>query len=360
MIVTGALGTGGLERITAFVGNFFVQQSWKVVIVTLLQRPSPDAHFQQLSDEITILPFQGKNDPTDRKYRSILEWRRMIKKATRTYRPDSILAMTFKIASMVCLFAPKYANRVTVREINDPKAKGRNPMIRLLTELLCRKVKNIIFQTEYERSCYHRNIRAKGVVISNPLSIQVKEHGTYSSERVFSLSRLDLKQKRTDILIKGFELFHASHPSYTLEIYGRGPNEPEIKQMILESSCPESIKVLPPVSDVHRLVIDCRCFVMTSDFEGMSNALLECYSLGIPCVSSNWPGVEDIITHGQDGLLYKRQDVVELAKAISAFADNTELCQTITKKAIEGSERFSESKILKRYYETIGFENRDR
>jgi GalNAc-alpha-(1->4)-GalNAc-alpha-(1->3)-diNAcBac-PP-undecaprenol alpha-1,4-N-acetyl-D-galactosaminyltransferase len=353
MIITGGLGTGGLERISCFVANTFSNKGWKVVILTLLQTKSEEKSFQNLNNDVDVIPFYGHFDPLFHKKKAIKYWRKMIKENTKKYAPDSILTMTFKIASLVCLFAPKYASRVTIREISDPKSKVRNQFVNKLTEFFCRNVKNIIFQTNWEKNCYGKRIQHKGEVIPNPLSICVNYAGGYSEKKIFTLSRLLLNQKRQDVLIRAFELFHDNHPDYYLEIFGKGDDEGVIQQMINKSICKDFIKIIKPIPNVHSKIINYRCFVLTSDFEGMSNALLECYSMGVPCVSSDWPGVEDIITNGTDGLIYKRQDANELAMLLSRIADDNDLCNRLTKNAVVAKQRFDEKTIIDKYCEVI-------
>lgn len=353
MIVTGSLGTGGLERITCFIANHFIGKQWNVVVLTLLQKEQGNNTFQYLNEKVKVVPFCGENDPSKQKIKSIRIWKKMIKENIKTFRPDSILCMTFKIGSMVSLFAPKYSNRVTIREISDPKSKVRNRFVNFVTEVLCRNVKSIIFQTQHERNCFHKRIRNKGVVIPNPLSISVNRYGKFCEKKIFTLSRLLINQKRQDILIKGFELFHETHPDYVLEIYGRGEDKNIIQTLISKTKCPSNIVIKDPMPNIHNTIIDYRCFVMTSDFEGMSNALLECYSLGIPCLSSDWPGVEDIVTDETDGLLYKRQDYESFASKLARLSDDDELCKRITKAAIANSNRFDQKTIISKYCEVI-------
>ena len=353
MIVTGGLGSGGLERISCFVANKFCNKGWKVVVLTLLQKDSDERSFQILDSNVEVISFSEKYDPLKHKIRAITGWKKMIKQSTKKYKPNSILAMTFKIGSMVCLFAPKYANRVTIREISDPKSKVRNQFVNWLTERFCRKAKNIIFQTNWEKSCFHKKIRNKGIVIPNPLSIKIDTFGTFAEKKIFTLSRLLINQKRQDVLIKGFELFHEEHPNYVLEVYGKGDDENTICNMIENSNCKDSIRIIKSIPDVHKKIINYRCFVLTSDFEGMSNALLECYCLGIPCISSDWPGVEDIITNEYDGLIYHRQDYLQLAELMSKIADDDILCKKITKNAVSNSSRFNEEDVIAKYCEVI-------
>lgn len=353
MILTGGLGTGGLERISCFVANKFSEKGWKVVILTLLQGKEEKSSFQSLNQNVQVFHYPGKNDPIRHKYTSVLVWNKMIKDATRLYKPDSILAMTFKIASLVCIAAPKYASKITIREISDPKSKVRNPIINWLTEILCRNVKNVIFQTNWEKKCYRGRMQRKGVVIPNPISISLNKQGMFNQKKIFTLTRLLLNQKRQDILIKAFELVYDKHPDYYLEIYGRGEDKTKILDLIACSKARNNISIIEPKPNIHETVIDYRCFVLTSDYEGMSNALLECYSLGIPCISSDWPGVEDIISNEEDGLIYIRQDILGLANAMARIVESEELCYSLTNEAAQRAVRFNEYDIINKYCEVI-------
>lgn len=353
MIVTGGLGTGGLERISCFVANKFCEKGWKVIVLMLLQRKGDNSSFQYLNNAVDVIEFCGPFDPLKNKRKAIKYWKKMIQVNTKKYNPDSILAMTFKIGSMVCLFAPKFAKKTTIREISDPKSKVRNQFVNKMTEFLCRKVKNVIFQTKWEKSCFGKRLQKKGIVIPNPLSISNVRSGEYRIKKIFTLTRLLVNQKRQDILIKAFEIFHEKNPDYILEIFGKGEDEQLVKKYISESKCKEYISLLKPEPNIHDKIINYRCFVLTSDFEGMSNALLECYSLGIPCVTSDWPGVEDIVTDQIDGLVYKRQDVLQLASLLDIVANDDELCHNITKAAKSNCFRFNEKDIISRYCEVI-------
>lgn len=353
MIITGGLGTGGLERISCFIANRFIEKGWRVVVLTLLQRPEDSCSFQALDKQVIVKQFEGSINPVRHKIRSIRIWKRMIRMYTREFNPDSILAMTFKIASMVCLFAPKTATKVTIREISDPKSKVRNRLMNLLTEFWCRKVKNVIFQTNWEKACYHKRIQNKGVVIPNPLSIHVGSFGSFHEKKMFTLSRLLINQKRQDILIQAFSLFHKKYPEYVLEIYGKGDDKSKIESIISDYGCKDFIRIVDPIPNIHDRVKNYRCFILTSDFEGMSNALVECYSSGIPCVSSDWPGVEDVVSNGVDGLIYKRQNVEQLSSLLSLVASDNDLCQSITTRAISNSKRFEGDMIISKYCEVI-------
>ena len=356
MLLTGGLGSGGLERISCSVANHFAKNGWKVVILTLFQRRDDERSFQFLDSSIEVVPFPKSYDPVKKKKRAVLTWLKMISSSVKKHRPDALLAMTFKIGSMVSIAAPRYAKKLTVREISDPKSKARNPVMNRLTEFFCRNIKSVIFQTRWERDCFHKRIRNKGVVIPNPISIDVSETGQFAVKKMFTMTRLSIYQKRQDILIRGFAEFHKLHPEYELEIYGKGEDAEKIQSLIEEANGQDYMRICKAVPNVHQYVRDYRCFVMTSDFEGMSNALLEAYCLGIPCVSSDWPGVEDIITNGEDGLLYHRQDVGELVARLCEVAEQDGLCKRMTTLARERIDRFKYEDVIAQYCEVISGE----
>jgi glycosyltransferase involved in cell wall biosynthesis len=56
--------------------------------------------------------------------------------------------------------------------------------------------------------------------------------------------------------------------------------------------------------------------VLTSDYEGVSNSLMESMGAGVAVVSTRYPGADELITDGHDGLLVPREDVRTLAATL--------------------------------------------
>ena len=83
---------------------------------------------------------------------------------------------------------------------------------------------------------------------------------TYSNIRkeIVTVSRLDIQQKRQDIIIKGFKLFFNSHPDYTLHIFGDGPDCQLLKKMASNNS---SIVFEGETSDIIESIQNAAIFV---------------------------------------------------------------------------------------------------
>ena len=85
---------------------------------------------------------------------------------------------------------------------------------------------------------------------------------------------------------------------------------------------------------IHKDIKDAEFFVLSSDFEGLPNALMESMMMGIPSISTNCSGISEIITNNVNGILVPIKNVTALANAMSNLSDNTTLRELIRKESI--------------------------
>ncbi len=67
--------------------------------------------------------------------------------------------------------------------------------------------------------------------------------------------------------------------------------------------------------------------VLTSDFEGFPNVLIEAMSVGICVVSTDYPGIDELITDGREGFVVPRNNAGAMASKICQLLDDAELRQ---------------------------------
>ena len=67
--------------------------------------------------------------------------------------------------------------------------------------------------------------------------------------------------------------------------------------------------------------------VLTSDFEGFPNALIEAMGVGICVVSTDYPGIDELITDGREGFVVPRNNARAMASKICQLLDEAELRQ---------------------------------
>lgn len=349
-IVTGSLGSGGLEKVTSLIANWYVQNGWKVYIILLLDVGKKV--FVQLDERIDVIFYENKKEPGKIKKLLIArKWISFLKEKFNTIQPTIVLAMTLKIAALCSRSIPNDV-RLVMREISDPKAKVRNVAFdKMLFNIVSKKVDSIIFQTSWEQKCYPKSLREKGFVVPNPIMVKAKA-STNKTKTIVTMGRLLNKQKRHDILLRAFSIFHKRHPDYTLKIYGEGPDKLKDERLIGKLNIRDCAQICTPINNIHEVIKDSKMFIMTSDFEGLSNALLEAMLVGIPCITSDWPGVEDAIKHKFNGLIYKRQNVNELAQLIEELLD-TKLANELSLNAQKEYQKYKLETILPLYAKAI-------
>ena len=248
-----------------------------------------------------------------------------------------------------------YAER-NAPEIEFPdNDKKRKQLFNILS-----KGKGAVLQTNDELAFYEGKLK-NAVVINNPVKANLPE--PFKGERrnvVVNFCRI-AEQKNLPLMINAFIEFHKSHPDYSLEIYGNTVEkiEEELKisylEMISSMNAEEYIKILPPRSDIHSVVRDCAMFVSSSDFEGLSNSMIEAMAIGLPCVCTDClgGGAREMITDGENGLLVPMKDVNALVQAMCRIADDKELSRKCSVNAAKVRETHKVESIADKWLEAI-------
>ena len=165
-----------------------------------------------------------------------------------------------------------------------------------------------------------------------------------------------VKQKNQSLLIRSFAKFHDLFPEYTLTIYGEGPLRTELQELAISLGLSSEISFPGNLEKVHNAIMDAEMFVLSSDFEGLSNALLECMTMGIACISTRCEGSTDVIRDGENGLLVETGDEEGLKTAMVRLAEDPLLRSRLEGQACKDAAAFSTERIVEQW-EKILFKN---
>lgn len=91
------------------------------------------------------------------------------------------------------------------------------------------------------------------------------------------------------MLIKAFEKVHEKFPEERLVICGRTQTEMGIEELIKNLKLEDSVILLGQRDNVPEILSKAKLFVLSSDYEGMPNALMEAMAVGVPAVSTDCP-----------------------------------------------------------------------
>lgn len=102
--------------------------------------------------------------------------------------------------------------------------------------------------------------------------------------------RLD-ENKNHAMLIHAFAKIADEYPLMRLVIYGEGALRAKLEALVAEKGLSDRIEMPGSVSDVADRICKARIFTLTSNTEGMPNAIMEAMALGIPVIATDCPCV---------------------------------------------------------------------
>jgi 1,2-diacylglycerol 3-alpha-glucosyltransferase len=210
-----------------------------------------------------------------------------------------------------------------VSERNDPN-RYEHPKIR---DFSYRFADVVVCQTPDAADSFPRGIRKKSVVIANPIDVgEVQPYDGVREKRIVTVGRLN-PQKNHRLLLTAFAAFAKEHDDYVLEIYGKGELEGELKAYAKELKIDDRVVFKGFSNHVKEEINRAAMFVLSSDYEGISNSMTEAMALGVPTISTDCPigGSKMFIRDHQNGLLTPVGDADALVTAMSEIADDPEL-----------------------------------
>ncbi len=276
--------------------------------------------------------------------------------------PDaSIISFLQPSIPMTVLAARGLNNRVILSERADPyrllkKRYGYN-----FIKKYYQRADAVVFQTNDAKAAYPENISAKGTVIFNPVNNSLPE--PYFGERnkyVTTFCRIS-RQKNLPLLVEAFSAFHKDFDDYRLKIIGAPQNEDDIaaldetKELINKLALADCVDFLPFSKQVHGEIITDAMYINSSDYEGMSNAMLEAMAIGMPVVCTDCPigGAAAVIKNGENGLLARVGDAEELAQAMKKIASDKLLADRLSRNAAKIRDELSLENTARKWMELL-------
>ncbi|MFI2293171.1 glycosyltransferase [Streptomyces niveus] len=179
-----------------------------------------------------------------------------------------------------------------------------------------------------------------------------------TEKTVASIGRLD-DQKGIDLLLESWSLMAAERPDWRLRIYGAGQDAAALKKQCTALGLDGSVEWMGRTDDVAGALAASSVFVQSSRGEGFPLALMEAMASAVPCAAFDCaPGVREIITDGEDGLLAPPGDTAALADRLLRLTGNPRLRDTLGDRARVNVQRYSEAEILRRWHDLFALLDR--
>lgn len=343
LFITPSLGFAGAAKMLSFVAESLSKRGHRVSVYNLRNTGGEKIYERTLSDGIQVTVASSRSRKTQ-----LFECRRLAKEQ----KADIIIGFTELPNAMAKLVGMSLRIPSIMSERGDPSRTGVGTgwKGKIVLRLINRS-KGGVFQTDGAKAFYGKGLRKRGIVIPNPIFITGEVPFVPYEEReksVVSVGRLDNFQKRYDVMLDAFRLFSEKHPEYVLKLYGRGDDEELIQSWVEERGLTDKVRLMGLTKQPMQDTASDGMFLITSDFEGISNSLLEAMAVGLPCVSTDHTpgGARLLITDHENGLLAPIADAKALADAMREYADNPALAAKCGENAKDVVNRFAPHRII--------------
>ncbi|MCX7883739.1 MAG: glycosyltransferase family 4 protein [Caloramator sp.] len=337
IFVTRNMKAGGAERVIAQIANNFSRLGIQCMIITL----DNEEIFYQLDYAVKVHSIgRLSNNLYLDKFLKYKELRRYIN----ANKPDIVVALPEDIGIFVIPALMGTNIPVVVSERNNPWVMPYKKITRILRRIFYPFASGLIFQTEQAASFFPKNIRKKGIVLPNPLDLERIPEPWRGERRkeIVGAGRLD-KQKNFHLLIRAFAKFYIKHPDYILTIYGDGPLKNELINFASTLLPKKAYNFPGRTKELLEKMNGASMFVLSSDYEGMPNVVIEAMAMGMPVISTDCPsgGPAYLIKNGINGLLIPVNDVDALTEAMFKIVDSEELANKLGENAKGITERLN-------------------
>jgi glycosyltransferase involved in cell wall biosynthesis len=351
IVITG-LAFGGAERVTSYLANHFVEHDRKVHVISLTkgERAYP------ILPEIQITEFDVSDMYSPgRRYLKLIK---LIRMKIKEIKPSIVLGMmsySGGLASIACL---GLGIPFIISERNNPYTSYgfTNNEKRVLRWVYRNLVTKAIFQSEAASSFYYKSIDPRGVVIPNPLFLNTMPNPRKRIESVskfVSAGRLN-EQKNHDLLIRAFSCVVEAHPFCQLTIYGEGEEREALEALVKELGLEDSVALPGIAEQIFPVLLEADVFVLSSDYEGMPNALIEAMAMGLACVTTDYSGGRGtVIKDGHTGLVVSAGDVDALAKAMMRLVEDISTTNSFAERAVTIRQSLDSEIVSQRWLEVI-------
>jgi len=327
VFISGNLSNGGAQRVISVISGALANRGHDVSILVFSRCETE----YPINPEVNIVSIADSYEEYDRI--SSIKRLNAVRKFLKAEKPDAAIGfLEGGYALYLASFGMKFAKVASARV--DPailmKGKGFRATI---NRMWFKSADAVVLQTNSQLDHVSEKIAKRSVVIPNPVSeaALLADKNDYSSGTRFVMAGRLAKQKNYPMVFDAVKLVKEKYPEVHVDIFGKGNLESELSDMIEKMGLSGNITLCGWSRDTVSEYAKHDAYILSSDFEGMPNALMEAMAVGLPCISTNCDtGPSDLITDGENGYLIPVGDSSALAEKMIAIiemsAEDREKC----------------------------------
>lgn len=350
LFVSAGMLFGGAERVTSILTDEWGKKSHETKI--LVTRTEAISKYP-LSDKVTLISCYDNVSKAKIGQIAIIK---KVREICKEWKPDVVISFYNDLCALSALAITGLHIPLIYSERNDPNKTNQRRSDQLYRKIVEHRADTIVFQTKGAQKCYSKGVQDKSVVILNPVDTTgYPIHDfTHEKKEIVTVGRLE-PQKNQKLLIDAFSLIADELADYSLVVYGEGSLREELEAYIKEKRLQDRVFLPGAKSNIQDYIKDAALFVLSSDYEGIPNALIEAMAIGLPCVSTDCSpgGARELIQNGTNGVIVPCGDFNELEKQMRGLIIDRELAKEIGCKALDIRTRTGKSIIADAWLQVL-------
>lgn len=334
------------------LATYFTSQGWKVILCNDFFQDNKTPQYEVVPTVKHL--YLAENNKGNTIIKNIIRIRKL-RRLVRLEKPDCILSFLGRPNLRMLLATAGLNTKKIVSVRNDPYKEYGKGVRRIIARTLFRLANGCVFQTEDAKQYFPNCVQRKATIIFNPVDERFYQISDFHKRQdIVTVGRLE-EQKNHALLIDAFcEIAHL-FPEQKLIVYGDGSLLPELQERVRDKSIDGRVVFAGNVKNIEKQLAKAKVFTLTSDYEGLPNALMEAMASGVPCIATDCPcgGPRMLLKNGQSGFLVPCNNKEALAKALSTVLSDDKLQRLFSLRAHDAAQCFKAETIYAQWEQYI-------
>ena len=356
VMAMATLGGGGAERAFINIANGFAEMGVDVKIMLSGSRPV-EAYKVNGTIKRDEVVSARKN-----KLLKIIDKLHQFRKYFKQHRDYTFISFFPDVSAYCVLASWGLGVRNIVSERNDPNTIPRKRYMKLIRNWAFRHASHCVFQTEDARSYFGKTVFGKSTIIPNPINVAALPAPRPIEKReniIIAVGRI-VPQKNFGLLARGWARIAKEFPDWQVHIYGDttyhgGIFTKSLEEEISSLGVGGSIRFKGFSDDIYSKMNEASIYISTSDFEGMSNTMLEAMAVGTPTIATDCPigGARTIIENGKNGILINVDDECGVAQSLRTLILDTTKRRQLSCEGVKLRDSLDIANVCKCWFEIL-------
>ena len=321
LFVSGNLTDGGAQRVISVAASALAGKGHDVSVLVFARNEKE----YPLSDKVKLVSLADSFE--DYSAMSHIKRIKLIRRHLKEFGPD--VAVGFMEGGYALYFAAAgmKLKRVSSARIDPEKIFGNKSIRGAVDRRWFYASDAVVLQVQSQLDRVPEKLKKKSVVIPNPVSERATgEDGFRYNEkcRHFVMAGRMSPQKNYAMMLSAAAKLKDRYPGLRVDVFGKGRELEALEARKNASGLEGTVFFRGWTTDTVGEYLDADAYILSSNYEGMPNALAEAMAIGMPVISTDCPtGPGDMIEDGVNGFLIPVGDADALADRMERYMNMT-------------------------------------